>query len=77
MESRFIGVEVICGEKINTTFGYYTDNLMSGGGNLMIEVMRQATHDLKKLCTKVGYEMPRTLHIQYDNCGENKVIKCK
>jgi hypothetical protein len=40
VESRVIGVEVYCG-KLNAVFLYYTDNLVRGGGNIMLEVQRQ------------------------------------
>jgi len=38
--SRIIGVEVHCGS-IHGTFLYYTDNLLGGGSNIVIEVTRQ------------------------------------
>ena len=38
--SRIIGVEVVCGP-INTHFVYATDNLVSHGANIMVEVQRQ------------------------------------
>lgn len=38
--SRIIGVEVHCGP-IHGTMLYYTDNLVSGGANIMIEIIRQ------------------------------------
>lgn len=40
MENRIIAVEVICGD-IDTVFLYYTNNLVSGGANIMIEILRQ------------------------------------
>jgi len=41
LETRIIGVEVVCG-RIDTHFIYYTDNLIGHGGNVMIEVFRQS-----------------------------------
>jgi hypothetical protein len=38
--SRVIGVEVLCGP-IDGVFLYTTDNMISSGGNIMIEVQRQ------------------------------------
>ncbi|KAJ1384711.1 hypothetical protein B484DRAFT_410710 [Ochromonadaceae sp. CCMP2298] len=71
LESRVVGVEVICGP-IDEVFVYYTDNLVAGGANIMIEIQRQALIDLsKKLCI-MGLNMPQELHFQFDNCGENK-----
>lgn len=40
--SRIIGVEVHCGP-IHGTMLYYTDNLVIGGANIMIEIIRQGT----------------------------------
>ena len=42
MVSRVIGVEVVCGP-IDTVFLYLTDNMVSSGANIMIEVQRQGT----------------------------------
>jgi hypothetical protein len=40
IESRVIGVEVVCGP-IKGVFIYYTDNLVTGGANIMVEIQRQ------------------------------------
>lgn len=40
MTTRIIGVEVYCGD-IQETFLFYTDNLVKGGANIMIEVQRR------------------------------------
>lgn len=40
IETRVIGVEVICGT-IETTFLYLLDATVNGGANIMIEVQRQ------------------------------------
>lgn len=45
IESRVIGVEVICGP-IASVFVYYTDNLVCSGANIMIELQRQGTNTL-------------------------------
>jgi len=42
-ESRYIGVEVICGDVIDTTLLYFTGHGIRGGSNMMIEVQRQGT----------------------------------
>ena len=75
--SRIIGVEVHCGP-IHGTFLYYTDNLVSGGANIIIEVTRQAILDLQDLlkekkdhCER-ALDVPDYLILQFDNCGENK-----
>jgi hypothetical protein len=43
IESRVVGVEIICGP-IDEVFVYYTDNLVAGGANIMIEIQRQGTY---------------------------------
>jgi hypothetical protein len=73
MVSRVIGVEVYCGP-INTVFLYTTDNMVTGGSNIMIEIQRQALIDLSKLLKKEGMNMPKEMIFQFDNCGENKVL---
>lgn len=40
IESRVIGVEVACGP-VDTTFVYITDDTITHGANIMIEVQRQ------------------------------------
>jgi len=72
MVSRVIGVEVYCGP-INTVFLYTTDNMVSGGSNIMIEIQRQALIDLSVLLRAEGMNMPKEMIFQFDNCGENKV----
>jgi hypothetical protein len=72
MQSRVIGVEAYCGP-IRTVFLYITDNMVSGGSNIMIEIQRQALIDLSKLLRAQGLNMPKEMLFQFDNCGENKV----
>ena len=61
------------------------DDLADNGGNMMIEVMRQAFHDLGTLLAtyepvivdpsrkKISYKMPKKLFLQFDSSGVNKV----
>jgi hypothetical protein len=66
-----IGAEVICGP-INKVFLYHTDNLVGGGANTMVEVVRQVLYDLSLELHNIDLLMPRELSFQFDNCGENK-----
>lgn len=43
--SRLFGAEVHCGP-IHGTFLYYTDDMMSGGGNLVAQIMREGMNGL-------------------------------
>lgn len=75
MGNRVIGLNVTCGQ-IDTRFVYSLDDLVYGGANTLIEVMRQAFHDLAGLLANLpggGCKMPRHGFLQFDNCGENKV----
>lgn len=71
IEHRVIGVEVVCGP-INGTFIYSTDNMVAGGANGMIEVIRQAKSDLADLLHAKGLKFPDKMAYQFDNCTENK-----
>jgi hypothetical protein len=69
--NRVVGVEVVCGP-IDKIFLYHTDNLVAGGANTMIQIIRQAISDLTNELHKIGLEKPMQLALQFDNCGENK-----
>lgn len=69
VDSRVIGVEVVCGT-IDTVFLFVADNMVPGGANLIVEVVRQAQIELARL---LNGELPKELICQFDNCGENKV----
>jgi hypothetical protein len=46
--------------------------MVGGGANITIELLRQAMIDVSILLRKRGLLFPRTLWLQYDNCGDNK-----
>jgi len=71
VSNRLIAVIVTCGG-IDTQFLYSTDELVRGGANCMIEVMRQSFSDLGVILGERGQSLPRKLYLQFDNCGENK-----
>lgn len=71
IQNRTIGVDVVCG-KIEGKLLYHFDNYFGHGANIIIEVLRQAQEDLSRLLKEQGLLMPRTLKLQFDNCGENK-----
>jgi len=72
IKNRLFCVEVIC-RPIDMMLSVSTDNTMAGGANLAIEIQRLALEYLAKELEKQGLRMPRRLHFQFDNCGENKV----
>jgi len=72
MESRIIGVEVVCGP-LDAHFIYYTVDLVGHGGNVMIEVLRQTLIDAARILREsYNLVLPRELFLHYDNCKENK-----
>jgi hypothetical protein len=71
IETRIVGIEVVCGP-IKTVLVYRTDELVSGGANITIEMTRQAMIDVSILLRKRGLLVPRILDLQFDNCGDNK-----
>lgn len=70
--NRVIGAVVACGP-IHTRFVYSLNDLIRGGANIMIEVVRQALYDLGILLASRHLLIPKKLCLQFDNCGENKV----
>ncbi len=72
IENRNIGVHMVCGP-INEYVSISTDNTIPGGANVMIEVTRMAIEILAEKLALIGFVLPRSLGVQYDNCGENKV----
>ena len=71
IETRIVGIEVVCGP-IKTVLVYRTDELISGGANITIEMTRQALIDVSILLRQRSLLIPRTLWLQFDNCGDNK-----
>ena len=72
IKNRLFAVEVICGP-INMMLYVSTDQTIPGGANVAIEIQRLALEYLAKELQRLGLTMPRRLHFQFDNCGENKV----
>ena len=72
--NRVFGTEVVCGP---LEFTMYTsvDQMVMGGANLAIEVQRLAMEKLSLELEKRNMLMPRIMNFQFDNCGENKVMK--
>jgi len=61
--------KVYCGP-IKTVFSYRMDATISGGSNIMVEIIRQTLIDLAKLCKVKKVLMPKRIGFQFDNCGE-------
>ena len=74
IKNRLFAVEVICGE-IDMMIYVSVDQTIAGGANLGIEIQRLGLEFLAAELEKRNQTMPRRLHFQFDNCGENKVYK--
>ena len=72
IKNRLFACEVICGP-VNLMLYISVDNTIAGGANIAIEIQRVGLEYLAKELEVRGLRMPRTLHFQFDNCGENKV----
>jgi len=72
IENRNIGIHMVCGP-INEYVSISTDNTIPGGANVLIEVTRMAIEILAEKLAAIGFVLPTSLGVQYDNCGENKV----
>ena len=72
IKNRLFAVEIICGD-INMMIYVSVDQTIAGGANLAVEIQRLGLEYLTKELEKRNQIMPRRLHFQFDNCGENKV----
>ena len=71
IENRVMAVEMVCGP-VDCVRLYHSNNLVSGGANYMITVLKQALEDLAEMLAEKGYTLPPELILNFDNCGENK-----
>ena len=72
IKNRLFAVEVISGD-VHLMIYVSVDQTIAGGANIAIEIQRVALDYLSKELEKRHQSMPRKLHFQFDNCGENKV----
>lgn len=70
--NRVIGVVVACGP-VDTRFVYSLNDLIRGGANIMVEVVRQTIYDVSRILATYNLATPKQVYLQFDNCGENKV----
>ncbi len=72
IKNRLFAVEVISGD-VHIMLYVSVDQTIPGGANVAVEIQRLALDYLSKELEKRNQIMPRRLHFQFDNCGENKV----
>lgn len=69
--NRVFGVEVYCGP-IRGEILFHTDDFVQKGANFCVEVYRRTLIEVGIMLKKRGLNMPRVMHCQWDNSGENK-----
>jgi hypothetical protein len=72
IENRNIGVRVVCGP-IDEYISVSTNNLIPGGANILVEVVRYAIEYLGNRLGQISMVLPKKLALQFDNSGEQKV----
>ena len=73
IENRNIGVRVVCGP-IDEYISVSTNNLIPGGANVLVEVVKYSVEYLSRRLGEYSMVLPKSLALQFDNSGENKVI---
>jgi len=48
--------------------------MIPGGANIITEVTKRCIEIAADMLSKMGFVLPKKLAVQYDNCGENKVL---
>ena len=72
IENRNIGVHVVCGP-IDEYISVCTDNLIPGGANILVEVVKFAIEYLGRRLQAINMILPKKIALQFDNSGEQKV----
>ena len=74
IKNRLFAVQVVCGT-IDVILYISVDQTIPGGANIAVEIQRVALDYLAKVLEAKKLLMPRIQYWQFDNCGENKVLK--
>ena len=72
IENRNFGCRVVCGP-IDEYISICTNNLIPGGANIMVEILRYCMEYLGRRLREHGMAMPKKIGLHFDNSGENKV----
>ena len=72
ISNRLFAVQIIAGD-VDIMLHVNVDQTIPGGANLAVEIQRLAMQYMADELNRMNKLMPRTLHWQFDNCGENKV----
>ena len=69
--NRVFCVKVVC-EPVEGWLLYHTDNMVRGGANFYLTIIKEALEDLTKLLHEKSFELLKKGTLQADNCGEGK-----
>ena len=72
IENRNFGCRIVCGP-IDEYISVCTNNLIPGGANVMVEVVRYSIEYLGRRLQEMNMVVPKALGFHFDNSGENKV----
>jgi hypothetical protein len=72
VENRNFGCRIVCGT-IDEYISICTNNLIPGGANVMVEVVRYCIEYLSRRLQDISMILPKKLGFHFDNSGENKV----
>jgi hypothetical protein len=71
IENRNFGCRIVCGP-IDEYISVCTNNLIPGGANVMVEVVRYCIEYLARRLQEANMILPKKLGFHFDNSGENK-----
>jgi hypothetical protein len=72
IENRNFGCRIVCGP-IDEYISVCTNNLIPGGANVMVEIVRYCIEYLARRLQEANMILPKKLGFHFDNSGENKV----
>ena len=73
VENRNFGCHIVCGP-IDEYISVCTNNLIPGGANVMVEVVRYCIEYLSRRLQEFTLLLPQKIGFHFDNSGENKVF---
>jgi hypothetical protein len=72
VENRNFGCRIVSGP-IDEYISISTNNLIPGGANVMVEIVRYCIEYLSRRLQEMSMVIPKKLGFHFDNSGENKV----
>lgn len=72
IENRNFGCRIVCGP-IDEYISVCTNNLIPGGANVLIDIVKYCMEYLGRRLQEFAMVMPKKIGLHFDNSGENKV----